>query len=66
MTLADETPKLMAGGQWAYIHIFLQKVHVENFPQRNRQKVRCQFSLAFLGFIAFSGVSQRWEFKSPT
>jgi hypothetical protein len=44
------------------IQIFLQKVHVENFSQTNRQKNRCQFSLVFC-FVAFSGLSQRWEFK---
>jgi hypothetical protein len=26
--------------------------------------VRCQFFLDFFGFIAFSGVSQRWEFRN--
>jgi hypothetical protein len=27
---------------------------------------RCQFFLDFFGFIAVSGVSQRWEFKNTT
>jgi hypothetical protein len=45
-------------------NIILQKVHVENFSQKNRQKFRCQFPLDFFCFIAFSGVSQRWEFKN--
>jgi hypothetical protein len=44
----------------------LQKVHVENFFQKNRQKFRCQFFLDFFCFIAVSGVSQRWEFKNTT
>jgi hypothetical protein len=48
------------------IKIVLQKVHVENFSQTNRQKFRCQVFLGFFGFIAFSGVSQRWEFKNTT
>jgi hypothetical protein len=34
--------------------IFLQKVHVENFPQKNRGKNRCQFSSIFL-FYSFFG-----------
>ena len=46
--------------------IFLQKVHVKNFSQNNRQKLRCQCFLDFLCFIAFSGFSQRWEFKNAT
>jgi hypothetical protein len=29
------------------IKMFLQKVHVENFPRKNRQKFRCQVSLGF-------------------
>jgi hypothetical protein len=35
------------------------------FPKK-RQKCRCQFFLDFFCFIAFSGVSQRWEFKNTT
>jgi hypothetical protein len=46
--------------------MFLQQVHVENFPQENRQKFRCQFFLDFLCFIAFPGVSRRCEFKGTT
>jgi hypothetical protein len=48
--------------------IFLQKFHVENenLFQKNRQEFRCQFFLDLFGFIAFSGVSQRWEFKNTT
>jgi hypothetical protein len=42
----------------------VQKHHVENFFQNNRQKFRCQVFLDFLCLIAFSGVSQRWEFKN--
>jgi hypothetical protein len=42
---------------------FLQKVHVENISRKNRQKFRCHFFLNFFCFIAFSGVSRRWEFK---
>jgi hypothetical protein len=46
---------------------FDKKVHVENFPQKNRQTFRCQVFLDFFfGFLAFSGVSQRWEFKNTT
>jgi hypothetical protein len=48
------------------IQIFLQKVHVENFSQKNRQNFRCQFFLDFFCFIAFSGVSQRWGSKTHT
>jgi hypothetical protein len=33
------------------IKMFLQKVHVKNFPRRNRQKFRCQ---VFLGFYVLS------------
>jgi hypothetical protein len=44
------------------------------FPRKfseNRQKLRCQFFLNFFGFIkltfiAFSGVTWRWEFKNTT
>jgi hypothetical protein len=45
------------------IKIFLQKVHVdvENFFQNFDKKIRCQFFLDFFCFIAFPGVSQRWE-----
>jgi hypothetical protein len=43
---------------------FLQKVHVEKQIGKNRQKFRCQFFLDFCDFIAFLGVSQRWEFKT--
>jgi hypothetical protein len=43
--------------------IFLQKVHVETFFQKNRQKIEVSFSLIFC-FIAVSGASQRWEFKN--
>jgi hypothetical protein len=46
------------------IKIFFQKVHVENFFQKNRQKFRCQFFLDFFCFITFSGVSQQGEFKN--
>jgi hypothetical protein len=44
------------------------KVHVKSlFKKIDRiQKLRCQFSLDFFGFIAFSDVSQRWEFKNTT
>jgi hypothetical protein len=38
--------------------------HVENFFQKNQQKFCCQVFLAFFCFIAFSGVSLRWEFKN--
>jgi hypothetical protein len=31
---------------------------------KNPQKLRCKFFLDFLGFIAVSGVSQRWECKN--
>jgi hypothetical protein len=34
-------------------------------PKTNRQKFDVNFSLTFC-FIAFSGVSQRWEFKNTT
>jgi hypothetical protein len=44
----------------------LQKVHVENFSRKKRQQFQCQFFLDFFGFIAVSGVSQRWEFKNTT
>jgi hypothetical protein len=45
---------------------FLQKVDVdvENFFQKNRQKFRSVFD--FFCFVAFSGVSQRREFKNTT
>jgi hypothetical protein len=43
---------------------FCQKVHVENFPQNNRPRFGCQFPLDFFRFVAFSGVSQRWDFKT--
>jgi hypothetical protein len=43
---------------------FLQKVHVENIFQRNTQEFRCQFASIFV--VAFSGVSQRWEFQKTT
>jgi hypothetical protein len=46
--------------------MFLQKVHVENFSQNFDKNFRCQFFLDFFCFIAFSGVSQRWEFKNTT
>jgi hypothetical protein len=44
---------------------FLLQLHVENFSQTNRQKLRCQFFLDIL-FYCVSGVSQRWEFKITT
>jgi hypothetical protein len=31
----------------------LQKVHDENFPRKNRQKLRCQFPLAFFVLSRF-------------
>jgi hypothetical protein len=34
--------------------------------QKNDKTSRCLFFLDFLCFIAFSGVSQRWEFKKTT
>jgi hypothetical protein len=43
--------------------MFLQKVHVERFSQKNRQNFRCQFFRDFF-LIAFSGLSPRWEFKN--
>jgi hypothetical protein len=43
-----------------------KKLHVANFPRKNRPKFGCQFFLGVVCFIAFSGVSQRWEFKSTT
>jgi hypothetical protein len=46
------------------MNIFLQKVHVENFPQHFEKNIRCQFFLDCFCFIAFSGVFQRWEFKN--
>jgi hypothetical protein len=58
--------RLSVRGVQKHHKIFLQKLHVENFSQKNRQKFRCQFSLDFFGCIAFSGVSQRWEFKNTT
>jgi hypothetical protein len=45
------------------MQMLLQKVHASNFPLKNRQKFRRQFFLDFFGFITFSGVSQRREFK---
>jgi hypothetical protein len=47
----------------------LQKVHVENFFRENSQKIDKffdQFFLSFFCYIAFLGVSWRWEFKSTT
>jgi hypothetical protein len=44
-------------------NVFAKSLHVENFSQRNRQKFRCQFFLDFFWFLAFSGVSHRWELK---
>jgi hypothetical protein len=38
----------------------------KTFPQKSRQKIRCQFFLDLFGFIAFSGVSQRSELKKHT
>jgi hypothetical protein len=35
------------------ITIFLQKVHVENFSPKNRQKFRCQFFLEFFVLSRF-------------
>jgi hypothetical protein len=46
--------------------IFLQKVHVENFSQNFDKNFDVTFSSTFFCFIAFSGVFQRWEFKSTT
>jgi hypothetical protein len=51
------------GSKKKHAIIFLQKVHVKNFFQTNRQKFRCQFFLVFF-LIAVSGVSQRLEFKN--
>jgi hypothetical protein len=45
----------------------LQKVHFENFIRKKSKVFQCQFfSLNFFGFIAFSGASQRREFKNTT
>jgi hypothetical protein len=35
------------------IKMFLQKVHVENFSQKNRQKFRCKFFLEFFVLSRF-------------
>jgi hypothetical protein len=42
----------------------LQKVHVETFSKTKRQNFDVSFDL--FCFIAFSGVSQRWELKNTT
>jgi hypothetical protein len=38
----------------------------KTFSDKNRQKFRCHFFLGFFCFVAFPGVSQRWEFKDTT
>jgi hypothetical protein len=45
---------------------FCKKSMSKTFPEKNRQKFRCQFFLDLFRFIAVSGVSQRWEFKNTT
>jgi hypothetical protein len=45
--------------------MFLQKVHVETFFKQIDKNVDASFS-STICFIAFLGVSQRWEFKSTT
>jgi hypothetical protein len=47
------------------LNYFLQKVHVENFFQQIDKKPMSVVPQLFC-FIAFSGVSQRWEFKNTT
>jgi hypothetical protein len=48
----------------------MQKVHVKNFFRENSQKIDEHFDVVFprflFCFIAFSGVSLRWEFKYTT
>jgi hypothetical protein len=58
------------GVQKHHVQIFLQKVHVENFPQKNRQDFRCQMSvfprllLFYRGFGCFSAMGvQRFAKK---
>jgi hypothetical protein len=46
--------------------IFLQKVHVEKKIRKIDKNFDVSFSSTFFGFIAFSGVFQRWEFKNTT
>jgi hypothetical protein len=46
-----ELEEAVAGEFKTTIKMFLQKVHVENFPRKNRQKLRCRF---FLGFYVLS------------
>jgi hypothetical protein len=41
------------GGFKNTTEMFLQKAHVENFPQKNRQKFRCQVSLDFFVLRVF-------------
>jgi hypothetical protein len=47
-----------------------QKVHGENFFRENSQKIDKNFEVSFpstfFGFIAFEGVTERWEFKNTT
>ena len=45
--------------------LFYKKSMSKTFPKIST-KFRCQFFLDFFCFIAFSGVFQRWEFKSTT
>jgi hypothetical protein len=42
------------------------KVHVENLFRENRQSTSMPVFPRFVCFIAFSGASQRWEFKNNT
>jgi hypothetical protein len=47
-------------------NIFLQKVHVENFSQKKRQKLRGQVFLDFLLFYRVFGCFSARQFKSTT
>jgi hypothetical protein len=49
------------------IKILLQKFNVENFSQKKTTKKSMSvFPRLFFGFVAFSGVSSRREFKNTT
>jgi hypothetical protein len=45
---------------------FCKKSMSETFPQKNDQNFGVNFSSSSFDFIAFSGVSQRQEFKNTT
>jgi hypothetical protein len=50
-------------------NIFLQKAKSpwrKNFPEKSKMFSMSSFSSTFFCFIAFSDVSQRWEFKNTT